>query len=600
MVELLTGNKIDRVAGPAIRMAQIEHVLSHDVYYEAANLRFATELTVAAMHSFSGKNKVFIYHFDAKYNNKNLVYSIAGRNRVKEELSSDVQANTIKKEVDLFLTFRGSTTGRDWYQNFKTPMVNIALRKDVDKEGKVVACHMIEPLTNESIEITEGLYEEFKKIVDDTGEDIRIHSGFLGYLFADRGEDGLSSKTNSEDDKKDQNLDNLDDSMFYNMRKSLLALMDDTSTVNRNLYVTGHSLGGALAHTAAFFLASDKQLNSKKKFEGVKCITFAAPMSGNISFQRAFEVLARKEHYQTTKDKGAKSMLTNVRITNSRDPVPTVVPFSDFRHTPGITAHLGRPFWLLRLLRLMYLGFISDWIQSPTIRYYKAHSGWGTLNWRYPWMILSPTSFLCGFFASWGRFLCMMLTTVPVVFIIIHLLVRQVYILVPKLLAALLPNNDKFNAVFQLEMWNKWYLSWFMLIGSGLGKAFEFIGGIVSTTWFPFVAMSLFMFAPGRLLNSIPSWRLGLVVGGIPAFISFLVKMMNKNVWDFWNVNGAAAFIISMLVMQLLCFLGRAPWDILGLGIASPFKVHLLTSYYDHLRPFHKQLSSSEVLAKNA
>lgn len=59
MIELLTGNKINRGAGkaaPAIRMAQIEHVLSHNDYYETANERFATELTAAAMHAFSGKN----------------------------------------------------------------------------------------------------------------------------------------------------------------------------------------------------------------------------------------------------------------------------------------------------------------------------------------------------------------------------------------------------------------------------------------------------------------------------------------------------------------------------------------------------------------
>ncbi len=458
---------------------------------------------------------------------------------------------------------------------------------------------MIEPLTNESIEITEGLYNEFEKIVDETGEDIRIHSGFLGYLFADRGEDGLSSDgTKSVNEKNDQNLDGLDDSMFYNMRNSLSDLIDDSATVNRNLYVTGHSLGGALAHTAAFFLASDKNLNSKTNFEGIKCITFAAPMSGNISFQRAFEVLAKKEHYQTTEAKGEKSMLTNVRITNSRDPVPTVVPFSEFRHTPGITAHLGRPFWLLRLLRLMYLGGISDRIQSPTIRYYKAHSSWGMGTWRYPWMVLSPTSFLCGFFASWGRFLCMILTTVPVVFIILFLLVRPIYILLPKLLSALLPSNDKFNAVFQQAIWKERYLSWFVWLGSGLGDVAGGIGQLIKNTLFASGAMMFFLFAPGRWLNWIPAWRLGLVLWGIPSFISLLVK---KYLPTFWSDNGAAAFIISMLVIQALCYVGRAPSDILGIPfVKSPFKVHMLTSYYYHLRPFHKKLSSSEGLVKNA
>ena len=83
MVKLLQGNlkvsKDPSVVTPEINMAQFQDVLRYKGF-QSVSKRFANELTITALNSFK-TNKLFIYKFDAKYNNKNLVYCIAGRER---------------------------------------------------------------------------------------------------------------------------------------------------------------------------------------------------------------------------------------------------------------------------------------------------------------------------------------------------------------------------------------------------------------------------------------------------------------------------------------------------------------------------------------
>ena len=52
------------------------------------------------------------------------------------------------------------------------------------------------------------------------------------------------------------------------------------------LLLTGHSLGGALAHLASFDIAQDKKLSGC--FDQLTCVTFGAPRPGNHAFARAF------------------------------------------------------------------------------------------------------------------------------------------------------------------------------------------------------------------------------------------------------------------------------------------------------------------------
>jgi hypothetical protein len=78
----------------------------------------------------------------------------------------------------------------------------------------------------------------------------------------------------------------------------------------KELIVTGHSLGGALATiAAAHFAAENKELV-------VKCYTYGAPRVGNKTFIEWFHANV-KQHY---------------RVTNCHDPVP-LVPLFRFYHT---------------------------------------------------------------------------------------------------------------------------------------------------------------------------------------------------------------------------------------------------------------------------
>jgi hypothetical protein len=101
------------------------------------------------------------------------------------------------------------------------------------------------------------------------------------------------------------------------------------------LYITGHSLGGALAILAAAQIHRDPQLdNLKGKLRGV--YTFGAPMVGDEDFARAFE-------------EPLKDLLFN--HVYGHDIVPRLPPRTmgafvplgqEFRSTPGGWVHRGR------------------------------------------------------------------------------------------------------------------------------------------------------------------------------------------------------------------------------------------------------------------
>ena len=54
-----------------------------------------------------------------------------------------------------------------------------------------------------------------------------------------------------------------------------------------NIYVTGHSLGGALSTLLAFTLAS---LEDSRVNKPITCLTIASPRVGNLDLRRAFQV----------------------------------------------------------------------------------------------------------------------------------------------------------------------------------------------------------------------------------------------------------------------------------------------------------------------
>jgi hypothetical protein len=545
MVKLMQGNlkvsKNPNIKTPEVDMAQFEDVLRYGGF-QSVSKRFANELIITALHSFK-VNKLFIHKFDAKYNNKNLVYSIAGRERKNGE-------NTGEVETDLFLAFRGSSTTRDWFQNIQAPLVDVILRYD-EKSGK---CYMIEQLTFQKIEIEKTLHDKLNEVVEEAGTPIRVHQGFLGYLFADRG----------LDDKADDDKDN--DSMYTNIRLNLVRLLDQKHTTTNSLYVTGHSLGGALSTLASFFLACDKEINNRSvDWTGVKCISFASPIVGNVSFQRAFEVLQAKEKYQSTiaKTTDGERLFKNIRITNNRDMVPLLPFFSRYRHTAGIHVHLNRP------------SLLSLWRpRKPLIEAQRAH--WkSTLDLRRPWKIFHPTSLITGLFATSFRFLGLIATTIPALLIVPFVMIRPAFYM--------LPPFSQFKDVYLQIGSSKFFQNAFVAAIAAFVQQPMFKFGLLGLSW---VSVLYLM----TKKNTSVMERAGLVGLGFPGVVAmtryFTDATNYKHFAKYWQVH----FIVGVLVAQIAMLFVRKPAEVLA------FQTHKLSDYYAHLRPNHPLLSSSTVL----
>ena len=194
-----------------------------------------------------------LQHFDDQHQKHEMVYGIA-----KDDINKRIT-----------VVFRGTESALAFKSNWLT---NFSIMK------KFV------PLPPES----KG--QIFKK------DGIWIHSGFHNYMF---------EKT--FDDSDDPNLRKYDEVMAH--VKTLLEENPDY-----RVYVTGHSLGGALSSLAAFFMASDPQINKP-----VSCISFAAPRIGDKNYLKACQEL----------EKSGK--LRQCRVVNDKDSIP-MAPVFNYYH----------------------------------------------------------------------------------------------------------------------------------------------------------------------------------------------------------------------------------------------------------------------------
>lgn len=161
----------------------------------------------------------------------------------------------------IIVSFRGSQspfTNRDWQSNFNAKLTKMKTPKKIrDKmKGKLK-------------------------------ERVYVHEGFYEYLF---------------DNEKLEGQQRYDE---------ILADVEPLMEEGYSLYVTGHSLGGALATMFSFKIAG---AGKKRDWvpRPVNCITYAAPFSGSGGYRDAFE--------QEEKD----GWLRSLRINNGEDSVPTV------------------------------------------------------------------------------------------------------------------------------------------------------------------------------------------------------------------------------------------------------------------------------------
>jgi hypothetical protein len=144
-------------------------------------------------------------------------------------------------------------------------------------------------------------------------ENIGIHQGFFDYLL-----------------KKRKTVSKLNE-IIGHVKELFLEVPHRQQQYK--LYVTGHSLGGALATIFSFYVAASFLSDKEKVIPGpVSCISIASPRCGDQNFQKAFAQLE------------AKSALRHLRIANSGDPITLL---------PGAT---GKKIWA-RLSPVSYLAF---------------------------------------------------------------------------------------------------------------------------------------------------------------------------------------------------------------------------------------------------
>lgn len=147
------------------------------------------------------------------------------------------------------------------------------------------------------------------KLPESLRENVLVRSGFHDYLF-------------NEENMKDKK------SRYDKIMEDIQTLLKQEP--DYRVYVTGHSLGGALATILSFKIAGSGESDEESVPipKPVTCITWAAPFAGTTGFRTATEHLERE------------GLLRSLRVSNSYDVVPTLPPKSRFVVGPRM-AHVG-------------------------------------------------------------------------------------------------------------------------------------------------------------------------------------------------------------------------------------------------------------------
>lgn len=222
---------------------------------EGSNMEFVpsgdnTELpfTAKKLTALQEKFDADIAEFDDEFAN----------NGLKSTLVYSIVVNRKSKRITV--VFRGSVTPKDWLVDLR-------------------------------------FFSSTPKIIQDfTGDgSIKIHKGFSGYLLDDTVAEGEA--------KIDQ---------IISVLKELYAYKDEAAGrdySDYSLYVTGHSLGGALTQLLGFVLAGSKKADFIPK--PIIAISFASPVVGDSKgFLKAHQDL----------EKAGK--LRHIRVSNQNDVVP--------------------------------------------------------------------------------------------------------------------------------------------------------------------------------------------------------------------------------------------------------------------------------------
>jgi len=137
---------------------------------------------------------------------------------------------------------------------------------------------------------------------------IRVHRGFAKYLFG-------------------ETLDDESESKYFQITDLLKQLYAMEQYKDYDLYITGHSLGGALTQLLAFTLAGRLEMDGLPTNIRVNAISYASPRVGNKAYQDAFTALENN------------GKLRHVRVSNEGD-VVAVAPSIGFWQT-GLNLHVN-------------------------------------------------------------------------------------------------------------------------------------------------------------------------------------------------------------------------------------------------------------------
>jgi len=223
----------------------------------------------------------------------------------QEELVYSVQVNHNRKRI--MVCFRGSMTKMDWATNFSIYMQEIP--NPVEQKGR------------------------------DGPDTVKIHNGFRDYLFekSSRGAKGPHGEPLSEYEEI--------------MQQHVLPVLRQYPKYK--LYVTGHSLGAALATLFAFQAAS---LPDDVVPKPVSCFSFGGPYVGDETFRMAHQVLE------------SRGKLRHLRVVNHRD-VVTIVPKMSFRwNIFDPHSHVGTMFKHVGLNLRMFEGDTPMELKYPMVR----------------------------------------------------------------------------------------------------------------------------------------------------------------------------------------------------------------------------------------
>eukprot|EP00978_Attheya_sp_CCMP212_P048641 scaffold553883_cov122-Attheya_sp.AAC.2 len=279
--------------GEQIKADEIEQLIETS---DELNETFGDNLTARGIAAIQKLDPdAYLANFDDQFKDSELVYGIAVNRRVKR----------------VTVVFRGSVELNDWLHNITLAFEEIKFKERILEGTTKSEYGLIESATYKFIEIDDYIsYKELQK------QKIQVHKGFLSYLFKLQAKDQMSK--------------------YEAIVRRLEAIYLTSGHQKLDLYVTGHSLGGALCTLLAFLLSCDKRVQSyidRSKTRRVNCISFASPSVGDKGWGEAFKIQEKTGY------------LRHIRVTNENDLVPLGFPPFMFLTGPwyvhtGINLHL--------------------------------------------------------------------------------------------------------------------------------------------------------------------------------------------------------------------------------------------------------------------